>query len=535
MVQQSADIASAQQVNQFLADLSRQNAGKAPADLSLFSLRPVNEGKTAISIPDSDGKAVKYSLWQQKGPSGNFDQFVLVPPNQLQQIFKQQERTPLDAGLREKIQKSNGFANDDEVSQYLKQRNINIADGKVSVLDLVSRNLIGGFTGEKNWLGPDGKEVSLGNVQPHQIWTRLQPDGQRVVITEKEFTETTDIAKTKPQINWATQNYNQGDKVDESKLLTQGPGVYRNGRDDPAIEALYQQVTTFANATQNAQAAQPETTIQRGALAGSNLSIRLPEPVPQAALTPAAQSAPAPAARASLQGVFTQATSTPAAPAQARTNQEVLEQMRAAAAARQAVAAPRPQNLNPAPTLPPQPAQPQPPIQRVAPPVFQNGPLAAPLAGVMSPQEMYDEIGIAPVLTDGKNTLVRMPNGAINALWVQKGAGNNDPDYILKSPIDVMTGLNEILIKPGAPIPSAQTLAAAEALTKYAAQTTVGSALGGIQPNYNSTDANLPAEIRAALERLNPTRNLAESEAAAEQIEQVITGTPGAGLPRPGV
>jgi hypothetical protein len=153
-----------------------------PGNWSLFRIRPLNDGKTVWTMPDSDGKPVNYALWLRKSDSGKFDQIVMVDVEKLRQLVEK-------------------------------------PGGRLSPKDLIDAGLLAPQMHEISWLTPDNKPVALKTAAPNNIWTKLNDNGQRVMISDAEFAALDNSSKADPTHVWTAENYKPGDVVDPAKLL----------------------------------------------------------------------------------------------------------------------------------------------------------------------------------------------------------------------------------------------------------------------------------------------------------------------------
>ena len=244
-------IKTPEQLAQYLADLLKNNpSATSPQGWNQFSIKPFNDGKTVLAIQDGDGQTTSlHSVWLKKGPSGQFDQFVMVKNSQLQAYLAAEGMVPLNEALKDNIRTSNPVPQGQSVEDFLRNKNIKIFEGsRVSVLDLVAKGMVTQPSAQKSWI-KDDRAVTL-SPPPSQVHTALDKDGKRLVISEEQVpgargyrelwvkggTPSTPGTEVRPENNLTDQGYRYGDVYNASGAIT-GP---------------YTQVMTFLKAGQNA-------------------------------------------------------------------------------------------------------------------------------------------------------------------------------------------------------------------------------------------------------------------------------------------
>ncbi len=264
-------IDTAAQLDKFLKELESQPdpTPGAAKDWFLYRLKPFKGGYTPL-ILDSGGELAKYALWWQKAASGRYDQLVLVVPALHDELFAKEGRIPFDGALKKKILSAKGITDPAELPSVL--NGLDVSDGTIRLQDLVAADLLGHYLPGTVYLDASGQPVEVRGT-PRKIYTRVEADGRRVAITERQFADTTEIAKTRPRINWTVENYAVGATVDPQKLLREGEALFFHTGQDPEIAVLYEQQTQFTDATAASHNSAPKAIVSSDALKGSRLGL----------------------------------------------------------------------------------------------------------------------------------------------------------------------------------------------------------------------------------------------------------------------
>jgi hypothetical protein len=137
-------IKTGEQLNQYVAELLKKEPPAPPSnEFSQFSVRPFNQGRTVLAVQDGNAETTSmYSVWMAKGPSGRFDQPVLMKVNDTQAFFDREARTALTPELADNIRRLNGLNDVSDVPAFLKSVNIRVQDNTVSTLDLISKKIL---------------------------------------------------------------------------------------------------------------------------------------------------------------------------------------------------------------------------------------------------------------------------------------------------------------------------------------------------------------------------------------------------------